>query len=93
MNTCQNCQTKFSLEDGGFIWDGLVFCELCDPEEKKPTAMMQILGKHYAHEVVIACDTKLTEAGEPEKDAAYWLECLECDEKFIPEFTSERQYQ
>jgi hypothetical protein len=32
MNTCQNCLENFSLEIGGFIWDGLSFCEFCDPE-------------------------------------------------------------
>lgn len=31
MNTCQDCQVDFDLDDGGFIWDGLVFCEDCDP--------------------------------------------------------------
>ena len=91
MNTCQSCSNKFSLEDGGFIWDGLVFCMLCDPEEKKPTAMMQILGKHYAHEVVIAQETEATQPGEPEKVRAYLLECLECDEELIFQLTNERQ--
>jgi hypothetical protein len=35
MNTCANCKSEFDLNEGGFIWDGLVFCELCDPEEKE----------------------------------------------------------
>jgi hypothetical protein len=35
MNTCQDCKTKFDLSEGGFIWNELVFCELCDPEEKE----------------------------------------------------------
>ena len=30
--SCRNCKNKFSLEDGGFILDGLSFCEQCDPE-------------------------------------------------------------
>jgi hypothetical protein len=33
MNTCANCQSRFSLDQGGFIWDELAFCEFCDPEE------------------------------------------------------------
>jgi hypothetical protein len=35
MNTCQDCKTKFDLSEGGFIWNELVFCELCDPEQKE----------------------------------------------------------
>jgi hypothetical protein len=34
MNTCQDCKTKFDLSEGGFIWNELVFCELCDPLEE-----------------------------------------------------------
>jgi hypothetical protein len=32
MNLCENCRNKFTLEDAGFIWQGLAFCEFCDPE-------------------------------------------------------------
>ena len=35
MNTCANCKSEFDLSEGGFIWNELVFCELCDPEEKE----------------------------------------------------------
>lgn len=31
MNTCEDCKQEFNLDDGGFLWDGLVFCEDCDP--------------------------------------------------------------
>ena len=33
MNNCENCKAAFSLEEGGFIWDKLVFCQFCDPKE------------------------------------------------------------
>lgn len=32
MSICADCNNKFSLDDGGFLWQGLVFCENCDPE-------------------------------------------------------------
>jgi hypothetical protein len=51
--------------------------------------MLELLTKHYAHEVVIARDTEATEAGEPEKVVAYLLECLECDEELIYKPTNE----
>jgi hypothetical protein len=44
MNTCRNCENKFSLEDGGFVWDGLVFCELCDPKETMKTIILYIFA-------------------------------------------------
>jgi hypothetical protein len=53
--------------------------------------MLKLLSKHYAHEVVIARETEPTEAGEPEKVAAYLLECLECDEELIYRPTNEGQ--
>lgn len=31
MNTCTDCGNDFDLDEGGFIWDNSVFCELCDP--------------------------------------------------------------
>jgi hypothetical protein len=52
--------------------------------------MLELLSKHYAHEVVIARDTEATEAGEPEKVAAYALVCLECDEDLIYKLTNEK---
>jgi hypothetical protein len=53
--------------------------------------MLELLSKHYAHEVVIARETEPTGPGEPEKVAAYLLECLECDEELIYRPTSEEQ--
>lgn len=35
MATCANCQEQFDLDEGGFLWNSLVFCEDCDPEEVK----------------------------------------------------------
>jgi hypothetical protein len=35
MNKCLDCGDTFDLSEGGFIWDGDTFCELCDPEEVK----------------------------------------------------------
>lgn len=34
MSICQDCKTTFDLEDGGFIWNELAFCEQHDPEEE-----------------------------------------------------------
>jgi hypothetical protein len=53
--------------------------------------MLELLSQHYANEVVIARETEPTEAGEPEKVAAYLLECLECDEELIYRPTNEGQ--
>jgi hypothetical protein len=33
---CADCKQEFDLDEGGFLWQGLVFCEDCDPEEDKP---------------------------------------------------------
>ncbi len=33
MSICEDCKREFDLDDGGFLWQGLVFCENCDPEE------------------------------------------------------------
>jgi hypothetical protein len=35
MSVCKDCDKKFDLDEGGFLWNGLVFCEDCDPEEPK----------------------------------------------------------
>lgn len=32
MSKCKNCNDVFDLNEGGFVWDGLAFCEMCDPE-------------------------------------------------------------
>jgi hypothetical protein len=32
---CQDCQALIDFDEGGFMWDGLAFCELHDPEEKQ----------------------------------------------------------
>ena len=52
--------------------------------------MLELLSKHYAHEVVIARETEATQYGEPEKVHAYLLECLECDEELIYKLTNEK---
>ena len=33
---CADCKQEFDLDEGGFLWQGLMFCEDCDPEEDKP---------------------------------------------------------
>ncbi len=30
---CSTCHEQFDLDEGGFLWQGFVFCENCDPEE------------------------------------------------------------
>jgi hypothetical protein len=35
VSICAECNGEFDLEDGGFVWHGVAFCELCDPEEEK----------------------------------------------------------
>ena len=52
--------------------------------------MLELLSKHYAHEVVIARETEATQYPEPEKVHAYLLECLECDEELIYKLTDEK---
>jgi hypothetical protein len=32
LSKCSECQAVFNLEDGGFLWEGLAFCELHDPK-------------------------------------------------------------
>jgi hypothetical protein len=52
--------------------------------------MLELLTKHYAHEVVIARDTYWKEDSKTAADeivAAYLLECLECEETLIYETT------
>jgi hypothetical protein len=67
-----------TCEDGPKVYDDCSQDGLF-PENK----LLNILETHYAHEVVISRDTEQTKAGEPEKVAAYILECLECDEELI----------
>ena len=31
MSTCAQCNKEFDLDEGGFLWAGLVFCEDDDP--------------------------------------------------------------
>jgi hypothetical protein len=35
MSKCQDCSKEIDWEgDGGFLWEGLVFCEQHNPEDK-----------------------------------------------------------
>jgi uncharacterized protein CbrC (UPF0167 family) len=52
--------------------------------------MLEILTKHYAHQVVIARDTYTQEDSDKTKNeivAGYLLECLECGQTLIYEET------
>jgi hypothetical protein len=31
---CADCKQEFDFDEGGFLWQGLMFCELHDPEEE-----------------------------------------------------------
>lgn len=31
MSICADCNQEFDLDDGGFLWDNLIFCEDHDP--------------------------------------------------------------
>jgi hypothetical protein len=53
--------------------------------------MLEILTKHYAHEVVIARDTYWKESSKTAEDeivAGYLLECRECEQTLIYEETT-----
>jgi hypothetical protein len=55
---------------------------------------LEMLSKHYAHEVVIARDTYWKESSKNADDeivAGYLLECLECEETLIYADTYERE--
>lgn len=32
MTNCAECGCMFDLDDGGFLWYGIAFCEDCDPK-------------------------------------------------------------
>jgi hypothetical protein len=52
--------------------------------------MLEILTKHYAHQVVIARDTYWKESSKTAEDeivAGYLLECRECEQTLIYEET------
>ena len=33
MSKCADCKSDIDWDSGGFIWQGLSFCELHDPQE------------------------------------------------------------